>query len=245
MMKWTKLAIGGSLIAVALGVSSFQLGVFEVMRLNTRVRELEEEKTRLVEFARRLGASRRMAQIDVIDQVLHPAGHTVTRLRWQQIGHEGALGVPEPIEITGTLAYIEALVIKFDPQHVGEGDPARGASLAMFRRAFGDLQPPDTGARLDREVPPTVAREPDEAKLHARLWNRFWEFVEDPDLAAEYGVRVAQIEAPAVPVKPGQIWEVTLDAAGGLNIRKMGYRAPSQPSGRETSARAGASDDQN
>jgi hypothetical protein len=45
------------------------------------------------------------------------------------------------------------------------------------------------------------------------------DLVEEPSLAAKYGIRVAQIEAPAVPIRQGQLWEVTLDAAGGLNLK--------------------------
>ena len=50
------------------------------------------------------------------------------------------------------------------------------------------------------------------------LWQGFWDLIEDARLREELGVRVAQIEAPAVPLDEGQIWEVTLDAAGGLNL---------------------------
>ena len=44
-------------------------------------------------------------------------------------------------------------------------------------------------------------------------------------LARQFGVRVAQAEAPSVRVKPGQVWEVTLDSAGGLNLKLLGLRA--------------------
>ena len=50
---------------------------------------------------------------------------------------------------------------------------------------------------------------------------RFWELVESRVLAAEYGIRVAQCEAPAVRMKTGQVWEVTLDAPGGLNLKMV------------------------
>jgi hypothetical protein len=59
------------------------------------------------------------------------------------------------------------------------------------------------------------------AAAEASLWARFWELVDDPELASEYGIRVAQCEAPAVRLQPGQVWEVTLDASGGLNVRKV------------------------
>jgi len=53
------------------------------------------------------------------------------------------------------------------------------------------------------------------------LWDRFWNLAEDPSEARQYGVRVAQCEAPGVAVEPGQVWEVTLDAAGGLNLKRL------------------------
>ena len=50
------------------------------------------------------------------------------------------------------------------------------------------------------------------------IWHRFWEIVGDPQLAREYGIRIAQSEAPSVVLQAGQIWEVSLDAVGGLNL---------------------------
>jgi hypothetical protein len=51
----------------------------------------------------------------------------------------------------------------------------------------------------------------------------FWRMMEHPQLASQYGVRVAQCEAPAVILRKGQVWEITLDAAGGLNLRIIGH----------------------
>lgn len=227
-MKLTRMILSGAVLIGAAAITSFRVGVFEVARLNSRIEELEREKTELADFARRLGASRRVAQVDVLAQRTDPAGLTHTALRWQQILAGGALGVPEPVEVTGTQVYFESYVIKFDHEKVGTGDPDRGASLCLFRRAFGDRQTPETGAPLERNTPPAVATSSTEAAQQAKLWARFFDLVDDPRVAAEYGVRVAQIEAPAVPMRPGEIWELSLDAAGGLNLRKIGYR-PTTP----------------
>lgn len=208
-----------ALLAAGYGISSYSGR--EVRELRDRVQELEKERTQLVEFAERLTASRRVAQADVLDRRSDESGRAITTLRWQEIGEGGALAAPQTIEVLGTSAYFEAMVIKFEFQHVREGDAGRGASLAVFRRIFGELEPPEAGDALP---PPVEANTAD-----AEMWRRFWEIVNDPKLAAKYGVRTAQCEAPSVPLAPGQTWEVTLDAAGGLNVRKIGQRAIETP----------------
>ena len=48
--------------------------------LSRKVDELQQERTRLVEYAKRLSASRRLAQVNVVDQWLDDQGQTVSRL---------------------------------------------------------------------------------------------------------------------------------------------------------------------
>lgn len=145
-------------------------------------------------------------------------GRLVSTLLWQEIGENGVRGRPLALETLGELSYVEAAVIKFAGRHVGEGDEERGVSLVLFRRLFGSGQAPDDAAMLDAEArPPAAAAQP--AGLHTELWRKFWQIAEDAALAEQYGVRVAQIEAPAMRLRGGQVWEVTLDAAGGLNLR--------------------------
>lgn len=224
-MKWTRYIVAAFAVTGIAAISSFQFGVFEMARLHTRIDELEKEKVELKAFADRLGATRRVAQVDVLSQDVDDEGVTRTALRWQQRAENDALGVPELIEIVGTQAYFEAFVIKFEVDHVGKGEPNRDTSLCLFRRAFGDKQTPESGAVLDRTAPPLIAGEQEEASRHSKLWARFWNIVDSPKVAAEFGVRVAQIEAPAVPVRAGEVWEITLDAVGGLNLRKIGVRS--------------------
>jgi len=206
-------------------------GGIELGRLKARISQLETEKKELQEFVRRLGASRKVAQADILSQQVDSGGRASTRLRWQEVSADGVLGRPLEFQVLGSLIYFEALVIKFEQRLVGEGDPQRGESLAMFRRVFGDRQPPESGYPLSTGAVETSGAATDEkADFDRGLWKRFWDLVEDPALALHYGVRVAQIEAPAVPVKPGQTWEVSLDAAGGLNLRLVSKRkGPSSP----------------
>lgn len=217
-MSRTKIAIGGGVFGALAILAGQYFGSMEVRRLKSQVDELQQERTRLIEFADRLSAERRVAQVDILAQQIDESGRAVTTLRWQEIGEGAALGAPQTVEAYGKAIYFEAMVIKFAHELVGKGDPQRSHSLALFRRIFGDQQPPETGFPLPASSVPQGQNTGD---MTAELWDKFWRLVDDPKLAERYGVRVAQSEAPAVPVKPGQVWEVTLDAAGGLNLKKV------------------------
>ncbi len=221
-MRWVKFAVGAALLVGVAVVTAVKFGSQEVRQLQQQVNQLQQERRKLVEYAARLSSARRVAQVDVVRQYRDAAGNPVTALLWQEIGSDGNLGRPVAVEAVGELVYFEALVIKFAQQFVGEGDPERGASLAMFRRIFGDRQAPESVPDLDRMARPPVSDSASPAALQDELWARFWDMIDDPQLAARYGVRIVQCEAPAVPMKTGQIWEVTLDASGGLNLKRIG-----------------------
>lgn len=218
-MKWSR-AIAGAAIAVLLLVITQQR--FSASDLTAKVDELEREKVRLIDYVRRLSTSRRVAQVTVLEQVRGELGSPVNRLLWQEIDADGIAADPLYVDAVGELVYFEAYVIKFQHDLVAQGDPDRGTSLALFRRVFGDRQAPDSVSMLDRPRGGDSADlAPPPARAEASLWAQFWELVDDPKLASEYGIRVAQCEAPAVRLQSGQVWEVTLDASGGLNIRKV------------------------
>jgi len=231
-MKSIRIILAAVAAVTAGVVTTYHYSEQEVRELAARVQELEQERGRLVEYAKRLSASRRMAQVDVVNQSIDADGNVLTTLRWVQIGPDGSIGSPEIVTVRGDQVYFEALVIKFDHRDVGEATPDRAASLAMFRRVFGNQQTPETGMPLDQTAPPESGDQK-ARDAHEALWKRFWELAADPRIATDLGVRVAQIEAPAARMAPGQIWEVSLDAAGGLNVKKLAER------GRNSSAPTG------
>lgn len=221
MIAWVRFAAGCAAVVVVAVFTAIHFGSREVRELNARVDALRVEKQQLLDYADRLSASRRVAQIDVVSQRTGPDGRIATNLLWQEIGATGTLARPIAVETVGKLIYVEALVLKFALKHVGEGDSERGASLALFRRIFGEDQAASSAIEFDRQARPPIddPRRPDPE--HDRLWARFWEFVDDPRFAEQAGIRAAQVEAPAVPMSVGQVWEVSLDAAGGLNLRRL------------------------
>jgi hypothetical protein len=219
-----KFAIGLALAITGTVLITVHLRTFEIRRLTAQIDELEQQRQELRDYIRRLSASRRVAQIDVIDQRPDQRGRTVSAIVWHEIGRDGVLSEPQTVEVVGELMYVEAAVIKFDHDAVGKGDPEKGGSVAVFRRIFGDRQIAALVPNLNQASRPAASAGASDEPIEARLWGLFWQLMADPKLAEQYDVRVAQCEAPAVKLKPGQIWEVTLDAAGGLNLRLIGER---------------------
>lgn len=212
----------GAAALVSVGVLTvYQVGTYESRVLREQVNQLEIERERLVRYAERLSAAQRVAQVDVVTQWTDEHGRPAAALLWQELGPSGVRGKPVAVEIVGEQVYIEALVLKFEHKHVGEGDPQRGVSLALFRRIFGDRQIPHEIVDLDRAARPPTLPGDVSAEAHSELWARFWDMVDHPETAREFGVRVAQIEAPAVRIRQGDVLEVSLDASGGLNLRKV------------------------
>lgn len=236
-IKLAAIAASGALVTV---LAVVQFGNFETRRLRTQVEALEKERSRLVDYAERLSASRRVAQVRVGKPIADETGRPVTTLLWQEVGENGIVSEPRSLEVIGRVAYFEALVIKFMHRHVGSGDPQRAASLVLFRRIFGDGQPADTVPQFDRAPPERIGDPPQVRAAHAELWKRFWELVDDPREAIRYGVRVAQIEAPGIPLRAGQVWEVTMDAAGGLNVARVHEGATNRPQTETGHARRGS-----
>lgn len=219
-MRWARFVIVCILTAASAAFVAVRFGDWRLQQLESAVVKLEKEKDDLRDFASRLSASRRVGQVNVLEQKIDASNRVQTRLRWQEIGASGLLDEPREIDAIGKQVYFEAFVLKFEPSLVGAGDKERGESLALFRRIFGDGQVPSTAVEFERASRPHTSTQPAKSNDDA-LWGRFWEFTESPQLASTFGVRVAQIEAPAIAVSQGDVLEVTLDAAGGLNVRKV------------------------
>lgn len=230
MLKWFSSVFGAAVVVITAIVAINAVLTAENRRQAEEIRRLADEKAELIEFARRLCDTRRVAQFEIVRQSTDPAGRVASTLLWQEIAPDGTLGRPIALEALGRQVYIESLVLKFEPDRLRTGDGEAGRSLALFRRVFGDQQPAEAGSEIDRAARPRL-RDESRADTFDRLWEKFWQMVDDPAVAARYGVRVAQVEAPSVRVATGQLWEVSLDAAGGTNLRlhTTGARPTSAP----------------
>jgi hypothetical protein len=193
---------------------------------------LEAERRELVQVVERLNVEHRVAQVEVMQQHTDLAGKVVqTVLRLTELDREGKALAPRIVGVPSPIPHFDALVIKFDREHVARGDALRGRSLALFRRVYGDNQAPEDGYWLNTPGEPPdvyrVARHPSE--FERRLWRDFWKYATDPEFAAAEGVRVAQGESVYAPMSVGESWTLTLEANGGLSLKKKGDSATTAP----------------
>jgi hypothetical protein len=172
-----------------------------------------------------LKVDHRLARLTVKDQ--HPApalkGGIETVVAFQELDAAGdALGPEQLFTLVGQVAYIDALVIKFDDDFVEQGDALRGSSICFFRRLFGEYQEPSEGYPLDSAgTRPRSYGAGDDAPapFENELWRHFWDYANDPAKAAGAGVRALHGEAPYIELRPGGSYRVELRASGGLTVR--------------------------
>lgn len=218
-MKPLRLILAITAAAAVCYVGVIWLGDWELRAARREMARLENERRDLLDFIARLTETRRVAQLTIDAMSVEADGRTLTTLTFLEFGSEGLAGRPQQIRVHGSRVYVEAEVIKFDHARVGAAGERREVSAAVFRRVFGDQAAPSAGAEIRPESrAPVIAAD---AARQERLWRRFREWVDDPQRAAAEGVRVAQVEAPALDAQVGRVFEISLDAAGGLNIRRV------------------------
>jgi len=196
----------------------------EIRRLETVVEQKEQEIQALEIANRLLKVDHRVARIEVLAQG-SPADapeRVRTTLRFTELDGEGRpLGPGHELTVEGKTVYVEALVIRFEDSYVEQGDPLRGTALCLFKRLFGENQSPSQGVPLDPVGQQPLVYGGDEGPnpLHRALWERFWDYANDPELARTLGVRALQGEAPFIEARPGKSYRLELRASGGLTLQ--------------------------
>jgi len=196
----------------------------ENARLSSEARRLEARCAELEAFVGRLTTDTRVARVRVLDQSRDPDGVLLTVFEFTEFGRDGKPLPPKIFTLRGEEAYFDALVIKFLDDAVKVGDPLRGKSLHLFRRAFGSAQEPRDGPLLAASdgLVPDAYRGPEEpSDFEVALWRQFWRWVAHPREAEAQGVRVAQIEAVGTRPVEGATYLITLRHSGGLDIRRL------------------------
>ncbi len=196
-----------------------------------RIQELQEQQRVLEHRIFFLKERKRVAQIDVLEQLSDPEapGGKRTRLKFWEIGEDGLpAGEVREFTVDGDVVYLDARVIKFDPEFLQENQLEDGSSLLMFRRLFGEYQSPHDGFALDQaeRVPPAFSLEDNrggisDQNFHAELWRNFWHYANRPEVMRRMGIRGLHGEAPYIQLKPEGRYEIELRTTDGLTIRAM------------------------
>ena len=196
----------------------------EIGRLSTELEDARAQIQQLETAMWLLKLNHRVARFTVLEVGADPDDpdrHRAT-VEFVELGPEGEpVGEPRVIPIVGKRLYVEGLVIKFEDSYVEGGDLLRGSSVAILQRAWGEDQPASEGTPLDTpRMHPLPGQDDDVGHpFYEDLWERFWDYANDPKAAAEKGVRAMHAEAPSIELRAGRTYRVELRASGGLSIR--------------------------
>jgi hypothetical protein len=176
----------------------------------------------LQEIVTRLKAERRVAQVVARERAADDQGQTWTSVDFIEWDRAGRRLPPVMARLPGSEVYFEALIVKFKDEYVEQGDALRGATLLLFRRIFGSAQAPEAGVPVDSLAEDGIPRiyrvDETPSKFEIDLWKRFWYYAAHPDEADKLGVRVMQCEAVGGRLQPGAVYELSVEARGGLNL---------------------------
>jgi len=214
-------------------LAGFTYAGYEVLSrrdLHRTIREMEQLQQQMERklaarqaMLDRLGRTRRVAHIQVLDQQPGPGGEVArTFFAFIELDEQGREIDRQRFDVPGDVLFVDAWSIKFSHVDVAGGDPLRGHSLILLRRVYSDRMAPFEGYSIDLPgaVPPAYAAG-EVAEFEKRLWEQFWQLATDPEAAAAAGVRVAQGEAVYKPLRSGATYELVVDAAGGMSLTPL------------------------
>jgi hypothetical protein len=205
------------LVAMTIGLALYR----DHYAADRKVAKLEQEKRALTAVVSHLISERRVANLVVTDKHSGPDGIPITTLLFVELARDGTELPAQSFIVRGQFIHIDAMVIKFDREDVEAADPLRGHSIALFTRIFGDQETPASAAPIDApETIPQVYRDADPtlAAFELDLWREFWHLAADSKYAASKGVRVANGQGVWGMFEPQNLYTLTLEADGGLNL---------------------------
>ncbi len=214
----------GTIVSLCLLITIGSVGLYiyrDHYSANAKIEQLISEKKVLEEVVDRLGREQRVARIIVTDQKTVDGIVNTTLLFAEYAKDQRELPI-KLLTVKGKTAHVDALVVKFENDFVKADDPLRGKSIVLFYRVFGDQEKPEDGPRIDDpDRIPAIYRgaDPRVSAFEKSLWIDFWRLVEDEQFRKEKGVRVAQGESPWGPFVPDRLYTLSMETAGGLNIR--------------------------
>jgi hypothetical protein len=189
----------------------------------------------------RLSRTFRKARIEILNQRVGPEGFASPRdgtrivstdIRFIEIDEDGRELGRRDYSIPGDVLFVDAWTARFPKESVAEGNPLRDRTIVLFRRVYSEHLPPSQGFPIDTPGGiPTGYAGSERARLEQAVWTGFWKLAADPEAARALGVSVAQGEAVYKPVRPGEAYEILVDAAAGLSMVPLAERSAAATAG--------------
>ncbi|MFM8253499.1 MAG: hypothetical protein ACKOBW_18080 [Planctomycetota bacterium] len=194
----------------------------QIGQLQHDVERQQLEIQRLATSMQLLKVDRRVARLDVVDQIKDRSDDgLITIVDFVELNDRGEpLEGGRRFEIAGDVIYLDYWVVKFDDEYVEQAHIDRSTSLVLFRRLFGEQQQPRDGFVVDQPNRPPRAYTSGSAvsEFEATIWSDFWNIANDERRAADLGIRAAHGQAVSIKTQPGRSYYIQLRASDGLTI---------------------------
>ena len=191
----------------------------QIRALEARNDELADKLQERSAMLQRLGRASRIGVVRVLEQPRVGGVIESTTLELIELDDDGSELARQSFSVPGDVVFIDAQTVKFQPDDVAGGHPFRGRTLVLLRRVYSDRMPPIEGLPIDLPgaVPPGYASET-VGRFEQGIWEQFWQLARDPETAESLGIRVAQGEAAYKPMRTGDVFELRVDALGGISL---------------------------
>lgn len=193
-----------------------------IVTLHEDLRIKEEKIQKLDTSLRLLKVNHRVGWLTVLEQDVDPSTNQLYTVgQFVEVNDKGeAISEPKQFRINGDVVYIDNWVVKFDDEFVERAEIDRGTSLVLFRRIFGEHQPPTDGFAIDTvgSRPQAYGTDGVMSDFEKKIWEEFWTIANDESRAKELGIRAAHGEAPSMKLQKGKSYKVMLRASDGLSI---------------------------
>jgi hypothetical protein len=228
--------------------------VKDLEKTSGELREKVAQVERLEVSMKLLKVRHRIARLTVIDQheaaSLNPVTPTqgtevppsranvLTKVQFTEVDENGQpIGPAKEFEIVGDMVYVDFLRVTFDDKYIEQSDLDRSTSLVLFQRIFGEHQEPVKGFQLETvgTRPTAYGRGTPMSDFEKKIWSDFWLIANDPQCAADMGIRAAHGDAVSMRVKPGKTYEIDLRSTGEISVRTM--ETPATPVGAPTAGK--------
>ena len=196
--------------------------------------DLAKKRAEKLEIAvRLLKVEHRLANIDVLNQMVGADGKTYTDVEFQEIDDKDQpISEPQKFRLPGKSLHVAGWIVKFEDRFTENADPERGTSLFAFKSIYGDEQKPIDGFPLDKpgQRPGAYGKTREVSDFEQKIWDDFWNLAHDEKRREALGARSLHGTTVFIEARKGWRYQIKLRASDDLTLTQQG-ESPARPTG--------------
>ncbi|MFH1622382.1 MAG: hypothetical protein ABIA97_04595 [Candidatus Omnitrophota bacterium] len=205
------------LLTIIVVVLAIGIGFLLYLKYNNENKVLQE-------IISRLEADSRIAEVLVTKvEYDESAKKTFTTIKFLEYDSSGNPLQPRYFTFPGNVIQFQSLVVRFDDLNIRRADRLRGKSAYLFWKIFmlDGSRTQEYEITKAYEIPQGYKLEEAKNTFESEIWEKFWGYALNSDLAKSKGIKNAQIEAPGTMFIPGMVYTIKIEHDGGMRIDVM------------------------